>query len=167
MKQVSQFIHRGEGAGRRYCLEYIFFQMKYEIPARIIINDPPRDISMQVQQGRDKLLPPSRASKNSLAFDFALRVEITDNVPNFLGEFAQGPKSDRFIYVNSGTMAGQADSCWTRRAKISLMKVTASQVEQLLATDGLILETSFPGTGSDGGPTCASVKGVEWRIVKR
>ncbi len=39
-----------------------------------------------------------------------------DGLPNFLGPFVQGPPVGLFVYVNSGTLAGQSDSCWTRRS---------------------------------------------------
>ncbi len=55
-------------------------------------------------------------------------------------------------------------TAWNRRAKLSLMSITPKQVNGAIAKD-LIFETSFPGVGKDGGPTCASVKGLEWKLV--
>jgi hypothetical protein len=36
------------------------------------------------------------------------------------GPAAQGPPA-RFVYVHSGTRAGQVGSCWDRRAKVPLL----------------------------------------------
>jgi hypothetical protein len=137
--------------------------VKYEVPIRLIVTDPLAGVTMQVQRGRDELLAPTERS-GRLTFDFTIKVDISGERPNFLGEFAQGPKDSRFIYVNSGTYAGQGSTCWSRRAKISLMSVTRTQIEDLLSNPRHVLETSIPGTGRDGGPTCASVKGVEWKV---
>ena len=106
--------------------------MKYEIPLRVTVDRPPAGVTMQVQRGKDELLPPAVSSGDSITFEFPVNVDTSSGTPNFLGKFAQGSRDARFIYVNSGTSAGQHDSCWTRRAKISLMGITREQVEQVL-----------------------------------
>lgn len=140
--------------------------MKQEIPIRITVVRPLSGVAMQVQLGRDDLLAPTERSDESISFDFPIAVDLSVGTPNFLGKYAQGPKDARFVYVNSGTMAGQADSCWTRRAKISLMTITAEQVNEVLSSPSARLEISFNGAGSDGGPTCASVKATSgWKVI--
>lgn len=134
--------------------------MKHEVKMRIVVADPLPGVTMQVQRGKDELLPPTAARKNDLVFDFEITVDMSGDAPNFLGKYAQGPKDTRFVYVNSGTYAGQHITQWSRRAKLSLMSITREQVEK-----GLVLETTMPGVGKDGGPTCASVKGIEWKVV--
>ena len=121
---------------------------------------------MKVQKGKNELLQPTAASNASLRFDFEITVDLNGNSPNFLGQFAQGPKDARFVYVNSGTYAGQHPTCWARRAKLSLMSITEGQLRDLIDSDKKCLEITMPGVGRDGGPTCASVKGVEWRVAK-
>lgn len=121
---------------------------------------------MLVQRGKDELLPPSSKSAEQLVFDFEITVDMTESRPNFLGKYAQGPKDARFIYVNSGTYAEQ-HSIWGRRAKISLMNITGDQIQGVVSKAGMILQTEFEGVGRDGGPTCASVKGIEWKVVKK
>lgn len=140
--------------------------MKHEIQIRIVVVAPLAGVSMLVQEGKDKLLSPAKRSDDLLVFEFPINVDLTSGTPNFLGKFAQGPKDARFVYVNSGTYAGEHYCGWGRRAKLSLMSITRDQVEQALA-DGSVIETSFPGVGHDGGPTCASVKGLEWKVVQR
>ncbi len=141
--------------------------MKQEIPFRINVLQPPTGVSIQVQRGRDELLPPALVSAESISFDFDIMADISSGSPNFLGKYAQGPKDARFVYVNSGKLAGQTDSCWERRAKISLMGITREQAEAVITLPDSRLEVSINGTGGDGGPVCASVKGVVWRIVKK
>jgi hypothetical protein len=139
---------------------------KHEIPIRIRVLCPPSGVTTKVQRGRDELLPPSEVSNDALMFDFDILVDLSAEIPNFLGEYAQGPKDVRFLYVNSGTSAGQWGSCWTRRAKISLMTITREQIDAVVAGKGVLL-AEYDGTGRDGGPTCASVKGIEWKVVSR
>ena len=46
--------------------------------------------------------------------------------------------------------------------------ITWKDIDQLIANPNLIMETSVPGTGKDGGPNCATVKPFNgWKIIKR
>jgi hypothetical protein len=75
----------------------------------------------------------------------------------------QGPPRQRFVYLDIGTYAGQADSAWSRKLKVPLAGITG----KMLAVGG-ILETRVPGTGRDGGPSCATVQDFEgWKPVPR
>jgi Family of unknown function (DUF5990) len=140
--------------------------MKVEVPIRIVVSDPLAGVAMMVQDGKDRLLSPLTSSAEAHIFEFPITVDLSSGSPNFLGRFAHGPKDVRFVYVNSGTYAGTSHSCWGRRAKIPLMSITREQIEKSVAGDAVI-ETTFPGVGKDGGPTCASVKGIEWKVVSR
>jgi Family of unknown function (DUF5990) len=141
---------------------------KYELPLRVTVVEPPADVVMQVQRGRDELLPPSSRKSNAISFDFSVDVDLSSGAPNFLGKFAQGPKDSRFVYVNSGTYAGQSGTCWSRRAKISLMNITTEQVRKILKSPKSKLEICIDGTGSDGGPVCGSIRSPResWKIIK-
>ena len=138
--------------------------MKQDINFRIVVTDPLPGVSMQVQRGKDGLLQPKKDG-SSLVFDFEISVDLSNGAPNFLGKYAQGPKNARFVYVNSGTYAGQYPTHWGRRAKLSLMSITKEQIEK--ASNGSRIETTMPGVGGDGGPICASVKGIEWKVVTK
>jgi len=142
-------------------------QMKEKVPIRIEVLRPPAAISMQIQRGRDELLPPSRASQTRLVFDLIIDVDLSGETPNFLGPYAQGPKHARFIYVNSGRQAGQQETEISRRAKLSLMGVTQSQLEQVISTRGSRLSSVIEGTDKRGDPVCASVKGIEWQVITK
>ncbi|HEY2867243.1 MAG TPA: DUF5990 family protein [Pyrinomonadaceae bacterium] len=141
---------------------------KHEIRLRINVLDPLAGVTMQVQEGKDRLLAPTETKRGRISFEFPVTVDLSSGKPNFLGKFAQGPKDARFIYVNSGSYAAQAGTGWNRRAKISLMKITAAQVKEVLNAPGARLEVTIDGVGRDGGPMCASVRSAEdgWRIMK-
>ncbi|MBA2302328.1 MAG: DNA-3-methyladenine glycosylase I [Acidobacteria bacterium] len=139
-------------------------QSQPELRLRINVLDPLKDVRMQLQSGRSDLVSTARESRRALHFDFSVRVgKRPDGRPNFLGPFTQGPPGERFVYVNSGTLAGQPESCWTRRAKVPLTSVTWALIDAARRADAP-LETDMPGIGGDGGPTCATVKGVAWRV---
>jgi hypothetical protein len=71
---------------------------------------------------------------------------------------------NRFIYIDIGTAAGQAD-IWSRRLKIPLTGITWSVIDQVNASSKAVLETHVPGTGKDGSPNCATVKPFDgWRV---
>jgi len=141
--------------------------MKYEIPFRIIVDGPLPGVATRVQKGKDELLEPSSKSDTALSFEFEISVDVDGDALNFLGKFAQGPKDLRFVYVNSGSYAGQHQTAWARRAKLSLMSITKQQIQNAIHDRGSFIETTMPGVGRDGGPTCASVKGIEWRVVSK
>ncbi len=138
-----------------------------EFAIRITVRRPPSGVAFAVQRGAAELLKPSAQSPEACVFDFAVRVGATSagNLPRLLGPFTQGPPSARFVYVNTGQRAGQPWSPWDRRAKLPLRGITASMIQSALRTPGARIETEFEGTGTDGGPTCATVKATVWRVV--
>jgi hypothetical protein len=141
-----------------------------EIPLRITLVHPPRDVVFCLQRGKEEIVSPVRATGGDLSFELSVRVREgrPDGPPNFLGPFTQGPPAARFVYVNSGTSAGEAGSCWTRRAKVPLSGITWALIEEALAAPDTVLEARIAGMAGDGGPACATVPLLEggWRIAK-
>jgi Family of unknown function (DUF5990) len=142
--------------------------MERELPLRITVVHPPGGVAFRLQRGKSELVPPARDSGEHLSFDFTLRVshDRMKGPPNLRGAFAQGPPASRFVYVNSGTYAGQVDSCWARRAKVPLTGISWELIEQVLSTPEAVLEACIQGTAKDGGPACATVPLLDggWRI---
>jgi hypothetical protein len=139
-----------------------------ELRLRIIVVRPPADVMFQMQRGRGELEPAARRSPAAITFEFTVRVGKQRNgKPNFLGPFAQGPPAGRVVYINSGTLAGQPQSPWSRRAKIPLTEITWPLIERARAADG-VLEAEITGVGRDGGPVCATVPLLSgsWRLAR-
>lgn len=138
-----------------------------QLQLRIVVVAPPAGVTFAVPRGRADLLAPSKVIANSLVFEFPVSVaDTTAEPPRLTGEFMQGPPATRFVYVNSGTCAGQASSCWSRRAKVPLSGISSRMVQSVLSTPYDILEAHIAGTGRDGGPACATVPLLsEWRIA--
>ncbi|HYW11960.1 MAG TPA: DUF5990 family protein [Longimicrobium sp.] len=142
--------------------------MDRELALRIVIVRPLAGVVYRVQRGRGELLGPVAESADALVFDLSVRTgSRADGAPNFLGPFAQGRPDDRFVYVSSGTRAGQPGSCWSRRAKVRLAGISAGLVARALDTPGAALQVRIPGAMQDGGPVCASVRPLEggWSLV--
>lgn len=137
--------------------------MDAELALRIVVADPPPGVTFARQRGKSELVPPTRSTPKELVFDLTVRVR-DEAQPNFLGPFAQGPRGARFVYVNSGTYAGQADTPWSRRAKVPLAGITWALIKR---AKGAPLEAWINGTGSDGGPTCGTVPLLDggWKIA--
>ena len=135
---------------------------------RIIVEQPPPGVRFAVQLGKHDLLAPTETA-DGLAFDVAVRCVIEARAVRLLGPAAQGPPAARFLYVNSGTLAAQAGSCWTRRAKVSLTSINEALVRAHLENPGSRLEVRIPGVGRDGGPSCGSVRlsPDAWRVVPK
>ena len=145
--------------------------IEFEIPLRVTLIEPPAGVLFAVQRGRGVLVSVTRSTGKDLSFDLAIRIkgDPDDGAARFLGEFAQGPAGGKFVYVNSGMMAGDMHSCWTRRAKIHLSSLTWSDLLAARDQPNRILEARIAGTGRDGGPSCATVPllGNGWHLVKR
>ena len=140
-----------------------------DIALRIIIVQPPAGVMWAVQRGRDDLIAPAHQSPDEIVFDVTARLgrPRAGGMPNLLGDVTQGPPDRRFIYVNAGQLAGQADSCWQRRAKVFLRGIDSAMVDAVLAVPGTRLEARMQGTGARGGPACATVPLLDggWRVV--
>src|SRR5438067_2105515 len=106
----------------------------HEVPMRITVARPPPGVRFCLQSGRSNLVSPTLSTGKDISFDFTVRVRATGDggPPRFLGPFTQGPPDARFVYVCSGTLAGQPDSCWTRRAKVPLTGITWPLVQRVL-----------------------------------
>lgn len=123
---------------------------------RVILEKPPAGVDFGIQKGKGsnyETILKQRSDGGDVQFEF----EIPSKAGGFSGPIVQGPAGGRFIYVDIGTYAGQHETPWSRRMKIPLDMQPIEDPEA-------ILETRIPGTGRDGGPTCATVKGLRWTV---
>ncbi len=133
---------------------------------RIVVEQPPAGVDFALQQGSGSAYEPvqkQRSNGNDLTFELQLSIRdgVSDGMAALGGPFVQGPPRQRFVYVDIGTYAGEADSCWSRRLKIPLEGITIKMIRM-----GGVLEARAPGMGRDGGPNCATVKDFEgWKVV--
>jgi len=142
---------------------------EYQLPLRITLLQPPPGVRFSLQGRGPEPVDPVVANEDDLSFSLTIRAQPEGNdAVRFLGPFTQGPPAARFVYVCSGTSAGQRDSCWTRRAKVPLSGITWSMVEQVRSLANAKLEGRFAGTSKDGGPACATVRlaGAGWQLIQ-
>jgi hypothetical protein len=122
-----------------------------ELQIRVKVVHPPAGVTFAIQVGKSDLLPPVRADVKTLTFDFSVRVGHKRNAPpSFLGPAVQGTPTARFIYVNSGTRAGQVTSCWDRRAKVPLAAITWAMIDRARDTLNGRVEACIAGCAGDG-----------------
>src|SRR6185295_14682012 len=146
--------------------------MECDLPIRLVLVDPPSGIDYGIQRGSGaqyETLFVQQRKKSDVIFDFSLSVAENrkDGQPSFRGPFAQGPPASRFIYIDVGTYAGQKDTQWSRRMKIPLQGITWELIKKTTSKPGQKLLGRIPGTGKDGGPSCATVRLLgSWQVVK-
>ncbi len=150
--------------------------MEHELTLQIVLEKPPADVDFGLQNGRGisyETIQKQRSKGKDLYFKFTVRVKPgnkpggKDPAPNFLGPLVQGPTGARFVYIDIGTYAGQTETCWSRRLKIPLSGITWDMIDRVSGDTESFLETRVPGTGKDGGPTCATVKPFPgWKFVR-
>src|SRR5215475_12951691 len=121
--------------------------MERQVTLRVIVERPPGDVDFGIQEGHGndyKTVQKQRYTKHDLRFEFPIRVsEGKNGQPNFLGPFAQGHASNRFIYLDIGTYAVQTNTPWSLRLHIPLAGITVAMIEH--ASDAtLVAETRVP-----------------------
>jgi hypothetical protein len=144
--------------------------MPQSLPVRIVVLDPPPGVRFAIQSGKADLLPPTTAGSDAIVFDVEVRLGPTraDGAPALMPPLAHGPAGDRFIYVNSGVLAGEATSPWTRRAKVKTAEIVRTLVDEALAHPDSVVEGRIAGTGRGGGPPAGTVPLLAgWRLVPR
>ncbi len=134
---------------------------------RVILRDAPVGVAFALRLARDGLQPPTARAVDRIVFEARVETAVTTGgVFRLSGVVLQGPPSARFLYVNSGKRAGDARSCWDRRAKVSLAGIGADLLAQAQAGGG-VLQTEIAGTSEDGGPCCATVPLIGgWRCAR-
>lgn len=142
-----------------------------ELQIILVLTAVPSGVLFAVQHGRDGLLQPYASTAESLSFALTVNLgpALADGSFNFRGPFAQGTPADRFIYVNSGTYAGQPDTHWARRAKIKLAGIPRGLVETAAGDSNCAIEGRIHGTARDGGPLCATIDplSISWYLARR
>lgn len=140
------------------------------ISLRIVLVAPPSGVDFGIQEGKGsnyKTIQVQRSKDSDLQFECNIGVKGSKEggPPNFVGGIVQGPPLGRFIYIDIGKSAGQFNSEWQRRIKIPLMGITWEMIEKLADAPKSFLSASIPGTGKDGGPSCATVKPMDgWKV---
>jgi len=113
---------------------------------RIVLDKPPAGIDFGLQVGKGpgyKTIQVQRSQGKDLEFTFELEA--------LRGPMVQGSGTERFVYIDIGTCAGQRDTTCARRLKVQLDA-------GLFDGKTKAWKVRMPGTARDGGPMCASVK---------
>lgn len=146
--------------------------MKQAVIVRIILQKPPDGVDFGLQKGSGhpyETVQIQQARAQDIRFECALTVKgdrQKDENPGFSGPFVQGSPPEKFIYIDIGTYAGQAECIWGRRLKVPLRGITWETIEQVITASEFVLETQVPGSAKDGSPACATVKPFGgWKIV--
>ena len=128
------------------------------VKLQITIVDPPSGTKWALQLGKSDLVPPIRVTERAVVFETDVELIAGSKAEPFRlrGAAIQGRPGNRFLYLNSGTYAGDRASAWSRRAKVPLLGITAG-LAKAAGRKNNILECQFSGTAKDGGPACASI----------
>ena len=125
------------------------------------------EIRVGIQHGKTEVQAPTKLARDEAEFSFSVRAKATSDSRsvNFLGPYAQGPPSARFVYLSwSGVVGGKRKMF--RRIKVHLNSISAIQVQRAISGRGR-LEARISGYAPDGGPACATVPllGRGWVVV--
>ena len=138
--------------------------MKQTLRLRIVVTEPLSGVWFALQRGKSELVAPTSREPKQI-FDFSVLADLSSDPPRLTGEFTQGPPTARFVYINSGTYAGQSGTAWSRRAKVPITGIKTQLAKQAIAKNGVV-QAVVCGIAKDGGPFCASVPLLaDWVIV--
>jgi hypothetical protein len=133
-----------------------------EIRMRLVVERPVAGVLHSLQ---DKKGAPVDAKASAdgepIALDFAVRIAAG---PKYFGEQVRSEgRLRRFVYIAVGRQAGDLRSHWSRRMKVDIHDIAQPLLDAAAA--GGWLEGRLVGTGADGGPACATVPVISWRVV--
>ena len=117
----------GDGAMAGWKVSGREVPMVVELRLRIVLESPPAGVDFGLQQGKGtdyRTIQTQRSQGDDLPFEGTVTAKDDrgDGPPNFLGPLTQGPPAGRFLYIDIGKSAGQADSVWERRIKVPLAR---------------------------------------------
>ena len=140
-----------------------------EVPLRVTLRRPPAGVQYCLGRTDDgEVHEPKISTGRDLSFDLVLRARPGADAKsvNLTGEYAHGTSTTRFIPIGVGTLAGQADSCWTRVVKISLSGITPRMIREVSARSGARLAAGVEGCDKCGAPVCATVPLLDggWKV---
>lgn len=122
-------------------------------------------IHLGIQKG-DEIEDARSADLDRIEFSPVLRVRRhVDGSANFLGPFAHGPRTGRFIYLVWAIMRGKTPVAMAGRIKILLDHIEWHDVERA-ATQGRAIQVTIPLTDEKGRPVFASVRPerAKWKM---
>ena len=140
-----------------------------EITLEIICIELPGAGANNLQLGlqRDQqIVDIASAGSKRIVFKPTLRVRRNaDGSANFLGEFAQGSKTERFIYLNWLTPSGAGLMSQLGRIKLHLTHLTWGQVKKAV-DNARPIRVTLNLTNAKGKPVMASVHAdaAKWEI---
>ena len=138
---------------------------KRSVLARVRVVGPVPGCAYALQHRDGSIDHVQVAADDELAFTASITLKLRDDDTfDPTGNHVSGLRGRRFLYVCSGTLAGQAGSPWTRRAKVSLDGL-AEAVPLSVDLMPPLIEVVIAGRVPDGGPPCGGVVPVApWRL---
>jgi hypothetical protein len=143
-----------------------------EITIEIICTDLPGrqwgghgPVHLGIQKA-DALLDAAPADLKRIVFRPVLRVRLhADGSPNFLGPFAHGPRTGRFIYLIWAIVREDIPAPWLGRIKLLLNHIEWPHVEKAI-TRKKPIKVTVALTNAKGQPVFASVRAdtAKWEL---
>ena len=120
---------------------------------RIVVAHPPagQGTRFGMQDKSGALHSAAATSPDSATFEIEVTAARGGAMPNFLGPFAHGTPTTRFLYLSQGDAAG---SEWIKRIKVPLSSINWSLID---SAAGAVLETPVDGRSSGSVPAAWSV----------
>jgi hypothetical protein len=102
--------------------------MVREVKLRIVLQNPIEGVLYGLQKGKGanyESLQPQLGEGKDLTFEFSVQVKQANSRGiSLTGPSVQGPAGSRFVYIDIGSYAGQAEAKWNGRQKFPFLRLT-------------------------------------------
>jgi hypothetical protein len=132
-------------------------EVSIEIICTELPGSGPGSLHLGIQRDR-VIIEAASTDSECVVFKPTLRARRNaDGSVNFLGPFAQGPKAERFIYLNWATTNGKVLTAMVGRIKLHLNHIKWASVEKA-AVENKPIRVRLSLTSAKGNPVVASVR---------
>jgi Family of unknown function (DUF5990) len=142
---------------------------EFEVTLEIVCTELPgvgsNHLQLGLQRG-EQIFEIASAGSKRIVFKPTLRVRRNaDGSANFLGAYAQGPKAERFIYLNWLVTTGEGMVSQLGRIKLHLKHLSWSAVKKA-ADSARPIRVTLTLTNAKGKPVMASVHAdaAKWEL---
>ena len=162
---------KGEYTGAAHEIVATMTTPERELTIEITCTDPPDaawpeggTLHLGIQKD-DKVHEPTPLTEARLVFRPVLRVRRhADGSANFLGPFAHGPRTERFIYLNWMAVKDGTVCAMPGRIKLHLSQIPWNRVESAVNA-GKPIRVTLALCNAKGKPVFASVReGLHWDL---
>lgn len=159
----------GRGRAGQYAAAMPAAKRRHAVGVHLLAIDPPFgpehhiEFGLQAKGGEVDPVP----ATSTTTFEFQIEVtSAAGGAVDFRGDFVNGRRGDRFVYLSWGAANETEPFVMFARAKIKLSDIPAELLDTALG-DGIVLECRLAATNEKGQPASGTIKppALSWTLI--